>query len=381
MASVTQRIQSIQQPRGGYLPIKCFSKEVLDDGITLNAEENVHPSLIGIAVDYLTRFMSGNSVEQAFHISTLGAIQIGMQDKATTLKSKISGLDDDSIIVACKLAGFDVCYRSSINKYKPIEDIAPDIPTIENIRTMVKRSLSFWGKYGPVVHSEPTFEGGYSSVVNTGDGDYVTKDTLWDFKVSKSAPTSKNTLQVLMYYVMGLHSVHDFFKDIVNLGFFNPRLNAVYICPVSSISKDTIREIEDNVICYNTANSVSISQNSFLNFPRTHTPSIDYYSVADISQATGQKKGAVYADIRAGKLNAIKKGNKYIIPQHEFRRYVEHIETQQKIKLTLSLVFGAIAIILLLIFSRICAKGTSNIQRAGGAARNFFVSLSQNSHA
>ncbi len=109
MASVTQRIQSIQQPRGGYLPIKCFSKEVLDDGITLNAEENVHPSLIGIAVDYLTRFMSGNSVEQAFHISTLGAIQIGMQDKATTLKSKISGLDDDSIIVACKLAGFDVC--------------------------------------------------------------------------------------------------------------------------------------------------------------------------------------------------------------------------------------------------------------------------------
>ncbi len=47
MASVTQRIQSIQQPRGGYLPIKCFSKEVLDDGITLNAEENVHPSLIG----------------------------------------------------------------------------------------------------------------------------------------------------------------------------------------------------------------------------------------------------------------------------------------------------------------------------------------------
>ena len=178
MASVTQRIQSIQQPRGGYLPIKCFSKEVLDDGITLNAEENVHPSLIGIAVDYLTRFMSGNSVEQAFHISTLGAIQIGMQDKATTLKSKISGLDDDSIIVACKLAGFDVCYRSSINKYKPIEDIAPDIPTIENIRTMVKRSLSFWGKYGPVVHSEPTFEGGYSSVVNTGDGDYVTKDTL-----------------------------------------------------------------------------------------------------------------------------------------------------------------------------------------------------------
>ena len=131
MASVTQRIQSIQQPRGGYLPIKCFSKEVLDDGITLNAEENVHPSLIGIAVDYLTRFMSGNSVEQAFHISTLGAIQIGMQDKATTLKSKISGLDDDSIIVACKLAGFDVCYRSSINKYKPIEDIAPDISTFE----------------------------------------------------------------------------------------------------------------------------------------------------------------------------------------------------------------------------------------------------------
>ncbi len=271
---------------------------------------------------------------------------------------------------------FDVCYRSSINKYKPIEDIAPDIPTIENIRTMVKRSLSF-GEIYSVVHSEPTFEGGCSSVVNTGDGDYVTKDTLWDFKVSKSAPTSKNTLQVLMYYVMGLHSVHDFFKDIVNLGFFNPRLNAVYICPVSSISKDTIREIEDNVICYNTANSVSISQNSFLNIPRTHTPSIDYYSVADISQATGQKKGAVYADIRAGKLNAIKKETSISYPNTNFVVMSNISKHNKKIKLTLSLVFGAIAIILLLIFSRICAKGTSNIQRAGGAARNFFVSLSR----
>ena len=247
MASVTQRIKKIQQPRGGYLPTKAFSKEVYDDGILLHEEENIHPLIVGTAVDYLTRFMSGDDVNRAFHISTLGAKMIGKLDTATELKANISGLDPKSIISACKLSGFDVCYRSSIVGYKPIEEINPDNATIENIRIMVNRSLEFWKKYGPVLSSEPTFKGGYSSVISSGDGDYVTKDTLWDFKVSRMPLTSKHTLQILTYYVMGLHSVHKYYKDIVYLGFFNPRLNTVYKCPVAAITKETIEEIENTV--------------------------------------------------------------------------------------------------------------------------------------
>ena len=349
MTSVTQRIKSIQQPHGGYLPMKSFSKEVNNDGIVLNEEENIHSSLVGLAVDYLTRFMSGDSAEQAFHISTLGAKVIGKQNVAAALKATISGLDDKSIVSACKLAGFDVCYRSSVAGYKPIEEIMPDAPTIENIRTMVNRSLEFWKKYGPVVNSEPTFEGGYSSTVNAGDGDYVTKDTLWDFKVSKTSPTSKHTLQILMYYVMGLHSIHDYYKKLTHLGFFNPRLNTVYICPVSAISKETIVEIENTVICYNISSNIEVTHPLITLPKRTTVSTENYYSVADICSITGQKKSAVYADIRSGKLSSVKKSNKYVVTEYEFNRYIEYVKTQQKIAVIASVVFGIVALIFILI--------------------------------
>ncbi len=348
MASVTQRIKSIQQPHGGYLPIKAFSKEVYNDGIALHEEENIHSSLVGLAVDYLTRFMSGDSVEQAFHISTLGAEAIGMQDVASALMSDISGLDDESIISACKLAGFDVCYRSSVEGYRPIEEIAPDTATIENIRTMVNRSLEFWKKYGPIVNSEPTFEGGYSATVNTGDGDYLTNDTLWAFKVSRNSPSPKRTLQILMYYVMAMHSVHDFYKGLTYLGIFNPRLNTAYICPISAIPNETIEEIENTVICYNAPADIKKRQTTSTARIHPSGESDIYYSVTDICKATGQKKSAVYAAIRSGKLPSLKKGTRYVVTEYEFNRYVEYVKTQQSSAVIFSFI-GVIVLILILI--------------------------------
>jgi hypothetical protein len=75
--------------------------------------------------------------------------------------------------------------------------------TYENIITMVKRSLNFFKKFGPVTKYGFTMRGGYTDTVSTGDGDFLTEDTLWDFKVSKKGPTSAYTLQVLMYFLMG----------------------------------------------------------------------------------------------------------------------------------------------------------------------------------
>lgn len=345
MASVTQRIREIQQPRGGYLPIKSFEKVVFDDGVTLNESENIHASLVGMAVDYLTRFQMGASASEAFRISCLGACNLNMLSKAKKLISNVTGLDDLSIISACKLSGFDVCHRASVSAYKPVEHINPDSQTIENIRTMVNRSVSFWDKYGPIVCSEPTFEGGYTETVNTGDGDYLTENTLWDFKVSKSAPTSKHSLQLLMYYVMGLHSIHDHFKNLTYLGFFNPRLNIAYICPVSSISSDTIAEIENNVICYGgtsqprpelyqeDANTVYLS---------------DELTVTDICSLTGIKKSTIYADIRSGRLIANKKGNKYSIPLVEYQKYIKRIKLQKRISFVAAAVLFAFTLFILL---------------------------------
>jgi hypothetical protein len=252
MASVTQRIKQVSQPRGGYIKPKEFAVVNLNDSVELNPEENIHSSLMGLAVDYVTRYSMGTSLEDAFKISLLGASIINETDYAQQLLDQITGLDDRSLTNACKLSGYDVCFRASPMGYRPVQEINPDSATLFNIRTMVNRSLAFMKKYGPVVKDGFTFEGGYTDIVSTGDGDFMTSDTLWDFKVSNKSPTNVHTLQLLMYYIMGQHSIHKEFRNIRKLGFYNPRLNAVYTLDVSAISSDVINDVSSNVIGYKT---------------------------------------------------------------------------------------------------------------------------------
>ncbi|VEE22786.1 Uncharacterised protein [Streptococcus equinus] len=122
--------------------------------------------------------------------------------------------------------------------------------TIENVRTMVLRSLAFIENYGPIIKDGFTFEGAYTDVVTIGDGDYLTADTLWDFKVSKKEPNKDQTLQILIYYIMGKHSNYLEFNNIQNLGIFNPRLNKAYSLSVSDISDEIITEVSEKVIGY-----------------------------------------------------------------------------------------------------------------------------------
>ena len=250
MYSVTKRIDMIKQPRGGYIRPKELEEISFDDRVELAHNENIHANLVGLAVDYLSRFMTGASIRNAFCSSLCGSERVNERKNAETLLSKIDGLDDKSIINACKLVGYDVCFRSGIIGYRPVAEICPDVDTINNIRIMVNRSLAFWKEYGPIIIDGFTFEGGYTNIVSSGDGDYLTKDTLWDFKVSKESPKNKHTLQLLMYYIMGCHSIHKEFQSINKLGIFNPRLNKAYILDIANISDEVIQEVSSKVIGY-----------------------------------------------------------------------------------------------------------------------------------
>lgn len=195
MSSVTKRISEIKQPRGGYVKPSQLEVKVIDDGKVLFEEENLHASIIGMAVDYLTRLSMGASVGNAFSISLRGAKAANAMRTAKEFKSKIKGIDDKSVINACKLTTFDVWFRnpSAASMAKTAEETNPDSYTIKNIQTMVKRSVSFWNMYGPIIKDGFTFEPyGYTKTVDTGDGDFLTQDTLWDFKVSKAKPTNKH---------------------------------------------------------------------------------------------------------------------------------------------------------------------------------------------
>lgn len=216
----------------------------------LNPNENVAPGLVGMAVDYLTRFMTGTDPLDAFSISRSGACKVGEKLLFNELISQINDLDDESIKAAIKLTGFDTACRAGVRTYRPVEEIEPNKETIENVVEMVERSLYFLSVYGPKVLDGLTFEGGYTGYVATGDGDFLTKDTLWDFKVSKKKLDTKQTLQLLMYWRMGLHSIHPEYKDVEYLGIFNPRQNLVYRLDVWSISPETIAKVETKVIGY-----------------------------------------------------------------------------------------------------------------------------------
>lgn len=275
MASVYSRAREVKQPYGGYLQSSQFEIIQMKDGLSLNADENIHGSYVGLAVDYLTRFMLGEKKDDAFRFSLLGASSLGDKifNNAFRLLYNINGLDDKSIFSACKLVVYDVCCRnparanSAIQAYK---EMRPNSETLSNIRILVQRSLLFFDQYGPITSSGFTFYppnrdpceiklnmiskkgsyGGYTATVSSGDGDFLTKDTLWDFKVTRDKPSSRDRLQVLMYWIMGKHSGQEIYKNINKIGIYNPRHNLVYLLDMETVSPEIIEIVEREVICY-----------------------------------------------------------------------------------------------------------------------------------
>lgn len=257
--SVKQRIENIKQPIGGYIKPSWFTKTSLDNcAEALNPDENIPPGIVGSTVDYLTRFLTGATVEDAFLISKKGAENVGKTRLLNDLLSKVCGLNDSSIIAAVRLSGFDVAYRAA-SYYKPVECLTPDQSTIENIRTMVERSLNFFYIFGPVIAGGLTFEGGYTKCIGSGDGDFLTDDTLWDFKVSKQGLQSKHTLQIFIYWRMGMHSIYrEKYNNVRYLGVYNPRQNVVYRLNIDKIPEETIMAVDTKVIGYDSTADVAL---------------------------------------------------------------------------------------------------------------------------
>ncbi len=320
MPSITAHIKDISQPRGGYLPVKNAIVTTYDDGRTLVENESVHPSIVGMAVDYLTRIALGTSPEEAFSVSLCGASLIDEEKYSRKLLKRIDGLTPKSIEAACMLSGYDVVVRNGGVGYKDVDDMDVDDDTINNIKIMVTRSVEFWKQNGPIVLNGFTFEGAYTETISSGDGDYLTADTLWDMKVSKNKPNAKQTLQILVYYLMGTRSTHSEFKTITKLGLFNPRLNTSYIFNVADIPQDIIQIVENEVIGYGTGapqvkKSASTSGNTS-----------DMLTTQEVAAMAELSKSTILNYIHSGDLKAIKKGNRYLIKREDAESFIQDLE-------------------------------------------------------
>ena len=113
MTTVTRRVKEVTQPRGGYINPRSMRAKQLDDGKPSPLDhkiENLHPTLVGTAVDYLSRLANGADPHDAFAVSLMGANNIGGAARtaaevavASLTPGKIDGY---AIIAACKRLHF-----------------------------------------------------------------------------------------------------------------------------------------------------------------------------------------------------------------------------------------------------------------------------------
>ena len=253
MSSVTSRIRGVKQPYGGFINPSSRHIVSFHDNFQLGEHESVAPTIIGMAVDYLSRLSIGIPTREIFSLSIEGALRSGRVKEAIGYFSEIKGTDESSVINTCKLSAFDCWVRNPISALHatPPSELVIDKQTITNIQIMVQRCHDFLIQNGPITKTGFTFEPtGYTKIIDSGDGDYLTQNTLWDIKVLSSKPTSKHTLQILVYWIMGLHSQKPEFCSISKLGNFNPKLNTSYTIQTSDISEEIIDTVEHEVIGY-----------------------------------------------------------------------------------------------------------------------------------
>lgn len=257
MLSVKKRLESVSQPSKGYVPKSLFEIKEFDDGLCTSDVNGSLSSIQGMAVDYLTRFMLTDNKLKSFDISLKGAIALDAKyntsaeyEKALGLIASINGLDKKSVVSTCKLVCYDVAFRRGVESYRPSDSIEFDEALFSNIPILVNRCLTFLKSIGEVVMTEFTFEGGYTDIVSKGDGDFLTQDTLIDIKVSKDVFSTKWSLQLLMYYLLGIHSIHTEFSSISKLCIFNPHQNKSYICRVEDISDESKYKVSHDVLGY-----------------------------------------------------------------------------------------------------------------------------------
>lgn len=249
--AVTTRIRMVGQPPGGLLPLSLFDHVPLADrmGLHPRSMETVPPDLAGLYVDYMTRVAMGTPVRVAFHVPLLGARLVGQGEYAESLLSRMTDFSPASARAACLLLDFDAASRRGPQYWRP-RRMVPDDATYFNLTRMVARSRAFFDEYGPVVWDGFDFEGGYTDRITSGSGDFLTADTLWDFKVSSYRPNPMYTLQLLVYWRMGLHSVHDEYRMVRRLGFFNPRRDEVWLLDVDRIDGRLVDWTDHELIGY-----------------------------------------------------------------------------------------------------------------------------------
>lgn len=247
MASVTKRVKTVLQPEGGYLPVSRFAyKKHNNSGGVYNCE-SIGKDLVLSAVECLVNIYFSKNPEKNFSVLESALLDVPGAEKKEIIAKFYNGINCEKPTTAAryavKLARFESYYRSGIMP----ECTEPERLCLESIHKMAEECKEFFSFSVKLCGFD--FEGGYSSVINSGSGGYLTDDALWNITLSK--PSQYDTLLILVQYIMGLHSYRNrTFAKLKTLGIYNPLLCEQYTISISDISEELIKKISNDVICY-----------------------------------------------------------------------------------------------------------------------------------
>ena len=251
MFSVSAMAAQAKQPNGGYLPVSLFRTLEYDDGNTTPSISAEYAGAVGTVVDYMTRFAMTGDKQAAFSISLAGAAKVAHGADAIRLLDKVTGLNEQSLCAAFELVTYDVALRQGAAAFVPTEAKAPPKEVLLATAIMIQRTIAFFHAYEMPDLNGFTMDGGYSRLVSSGDGDYVTETTLLDMKCTSGNLNSRWALQLLMYYIMGYQSYNSsYFRKLKRIGFFNPMKNTLYYYDIKEIPNEILYKVSRDVIGY-----------------------------------------------------------------------------------------------------------------------------------
>lgn len=259
--SISRRSETVKQPRGGYIPLSWFRTRTYGVKRLHVEDEALLPREMGMLIDYMTRYaatmragQSKQKANRAFETCIQGAYNYG-GEAPCICRYEMSLIDYpftcESVRHALNVVYYDdfsvVCTHR--RKKKCIVDDKEARMVLAMVNNALRQFDADGGMraYDFIIHGNDKVK-----YVSGGRGDYLTKNTLYDMKVSYSVPLDAWRLQIVMYYLMGLEMGLKAFMDVKYVGIANPRLNMTWRCSVATLRrhKTILRGICKDVIGY-----------------------------------------------------------------------------------------------------------------------------------
>lgn len=275
MSSVSELVEKIEQPVFGILPVSCFEKKELRQDSYVLSNKNTIPAIhLGLIVDYCIKYILGVKLSDILHVEYAGyaehirvsaikyfdslseqsLTQIYIEDerKKICLSDFVSNVENaktfeefvTNMLYVIQYGDFVRNIRYAYNRVGEVFDTKLSQEELDDILIFFLRTQSWIKTFDKAVPMYKFKPFGYNNTVTSGEGDFCTKYTLWDLKVSNGEPTTNDTLQLLIYYIMAKNSGNRLYKYVDSIGVYNPKLDSTWLCKIENVDPSTINRVK-----------------------------------------------------------------------------------------------------------------------------------------